>query len=109
MSHWPLLQSIQNLDGFEFTLFVLWSIVVFLGIGFGTDYIVGRKGMGPYWNAAYAMLGCYLGLCVHDWWFLSFPAYEPELMISMVMAGLVTTLLAATAIALRSSTPDRSS
>ena len=52
---------IQNLDGLEFTLFVLWSIVVFLGIGFATDYVFSHKGMGPYWNAGYAMLGCYLG------------------------------------------------
>ena len=100
MSHWPLLQSIQNLDGFEFTLFVLWSIVVFLGIGFATDYVFSHKGMGPYWNAGYAMLGCYLGLCAHDWWFLSLSAYEPELTIYMIVAGLSTTLLSATAIAM---------
>ena len=100
MSHWPLLQSIQDLDGFEFTLFVLWSLVVFLGIGFAIDYLFSRKGMGPYWNAAYAMLGCYLGLCVHDWWLWSFSAYEPELTIYMVVAGLATTLLSATAIAM---------
>ena len=100
MSHWPLLQSIQNLDGLEFTLFVLWSIVVFLGIGFATDYVFSHKGMGPYWNAGYAMLGCYLGLCAHDWWFWSFSAYEPELTIYMIVAGLSMALLSATAIAM---------
>ena len=101
MSHWPLLQSIQDLDGFEFTVILLWSIVVFLAIGFGTDYIFSGKGMGPYWNARYGMLGCYLGLCVHDWWFSSFSPYEPELAIGMIMAGFATTLLSATAIAMR--------
>ena len=100
MSHWPLVQSILDLDGFELTLFVLWSIVLFLGIGFATDYLFGHKGMGPYWNAGYATLGCYLGLCVHDWWLKSFSAYEPELTIYMILAGLTATLLSATAIAM---------
>ncbi len=83
MSHWPLLQYIQNLDGFEFAVFVTWSLIVFFWIGFVTDYILTSKGMGPYWNALYAMVGGYLGLCVHDWWFSSFSAYEPELTIYM--------------------------
>jgi hypothetical protein len=100
MAHWPLVQLIQDLDGFELTLFVLWSIVVFLGIAFAIDYLFSHKGMGPYWNAAYAMLGCYLGLCAHDWWLQSFSAYEPELTIYMIVAGLTTTLLSATAIAM---------
>jgi hypothetical protein len=100
MTHWPLVQSILNLDGFEFTLFVLWSIVLFLGVGFVTDYLFSRKGMGPYWNAGYAMLGCYLGLCAHDWWLWRLSAYEPELTIYMILVGLSTTLLSATAIAM---------
>ena len=99
MSHWPLLQFIQNLDGFEFAFFLLRSIIVFLWIGFATDYILSDKGMGPYWSAAYAMLGSYLGLCVHDWWFWSYSAYEPDLTIYMIVAGLMTALLSATAIA----------
>jgi hypothetical protein len=81
MSHWPLLQSIQDLDGFEFTFLMVWLIVIFVGIGYGTDYILSRKGMGPYWNAGYAAFGCYAGLCVHDWWFSSFSRYEPQLAI----------------------------
>ncbi len=101
MSHWPLLQSIQDLDGFELSSAVMWAIVLFLGIGFATDSLFSHKGMGPYWNAGYAMLGCYAGLCAHDWWFLSFSADEPELTICLVMAGLVTTLLTATVIAMR--------
>jgi hypothetical protein len=100
MPHWPLLQSIQDLDGFEYTLLLLWSLVLFLGIGFATDYLFSHKGMGPYWNAGYAMLGCYLGLCAHEWWLRSFSAYEPELTIYMIAAGLTTTLLSATAIAM---------
>ncbi len=100
MSHWPLVQSIQNLDGFEFATFILWSIVLFLGIGFAIDSLFNRKGMGPYWNAGYAMLGSYLGLCAHDWWFRSFSAYEPGLTITMILAGLTTMLLSATAIAM---------
>ena len=101
MSHWPLLQSIQNLDWFEFAFFITWSIILFLGIGFATDYVLASKGMGPYWNAIYAMLGGYLGLCVHDWWLWSLSAYEPELTIYMVLTGLMTALLSATAIAMR--------
>jgi hypothetical protein len=101
MPHWPLLQSIQDLDGFEYTLLLLWSLVLFLGIGFATDYLFSHKGMGPYWNAGYAMLGCYLGLCAHEWWLRSFSAYEPELTIYMILAGLATTLLGATAVAMR--------
>jgi hypothetical protein len=100
MSHWPLVQSIQNLDGFDLATAVLWSIVLFLGIGFATDSLFNRKGMGPYWNAGYAMLGSYLGLCVHDWWLWRFSAFEPGLTITMILAGLATTLLSATAIAM---------
>jgi len=101
MSHWPLLGSIQDLDGFELTCFVLWSIVIFLSVGFAIDSLFHHKGLGPYWNAGYSMLGCYLGLCVHDWWFSSFAAYEPDLTIYLIMAGLITTLLTATVIAMR--------
>ncbi len=99
MAHWPLVQSILNMDGFELTVFVLWSIVLFLGIGFGTDYVMTSRGMGAYWNAAYAMLGSYAGLCVYDWWFWSFSGSEPELTIYMAITGLATTLLSATVIA----------
>jgi uncharacterized membrane protein YeaQ/YmgE (transglycosylase-associated protein family) len=101
MSHWPLLQSIQSLDGFELAVFILWSIILFLGIGFAADYVLTSKGMGPYWNALYAMLGGYLGLCVHDWWLRSFSVYEPELTIYTVLTGLMAALLSATAIAMR--------
>ena len=98
MPHWPLLQAIQALDGFEFVAALLWSIVVFAGIGFASDYIFNSKGPGPYWSAAYAALGGYVGLCAHDWWFGSFPAYEPELTIYMIVAGLLTAILGAAAI-----------
>ena len=80
---------------------LLWSIVFFAAIGFASDFIFNSKGLGPYWNAAYAALGGYLGLCAHDWWFQSFAAYEPELTIYMIVGGLLTSLLAVTAIAAR--------
>ena len=36
---------------------LLWSIVFFAAIGFASDFIFNSKGLGPYWNAAYAALG----------------------------------------------------
>ena len=51
MPHWPLLQSIQALDGFELAVTLLWSIVFFAAIGFASDFIFNSKGLGPYWNA----------------------------------------------------------
>jgi hypothetical protein len=101
MWHWPLLQSIQDLDAFESVFLLVWTIVIFLGIGYGTDYLLSSQGMGPYWNAGYALFGCYAGLCLHDWWLSSFSAYEPELTICMIMAGFVTALLTGTAFAMR--------
>jgi hypothetical protein len=98
MSHWPLLQYVQNLDGFEFAFFLMRLITVFLWIGFATDYLLSGKGMGPFWNAGFALLGSYAGLCVHDWWFGSFSTHEPELTIYMMVTGLMTALLSATAI-----------
>jgi hypothetical protein len=99
MSHWPLVQAILNMDGFELTVFVLCSIVLFLGIGFATDYVMTSSGMGPYWNAAYALLGGYAGLCVARLVVWSLSGYEPELTIYLVLTGLATTLLSATVIA----------
>jgi hypothetical protein len=101
MSHWPLLQSIGNLDGFELTVFIAWTFVLFVAIGFATDYVLTSRGMGPFWNAAYALIGVYLGLCAHDWWFRAFPAFEPELTIYMALTGLMAVLLSGTLIAMR--------
>ena len=101
MPHWPLLQAIQALDGFELAYTLLWTIVVLAGIGFATDYILHSRGLGPYWNAAYAALGAYFGLCAHDWWFWSYAAYEPELTIYMIVGGLLTALIGGTALAMR--------
>ncbi len=101
MSHWPLLQSIENLDAFEFTAFLAWTFVLFLGIGFATDYVLTERGVGPYWNGAYALLGSYLGLCAHDRWLRSFSGYEPELTIYMVLTGLMAALIGATLFAMR--------
>jgi hypothetical protein len=100
MSNWPLLQLVSNLEGFDFATFLLSTIVAFFSIGFAIDYIVGRQGMGPYWNSLYATLGAYAGLCAHDWWVRPYGAYEPYLTIVMVVGGLLTTVLATTAIAL---------
>ena len=101
MSNWPLLQLIQNLNGFEFAVIVLSSIVAFFAIGFAVDYIFSPQGMGPYWNAACAVLGGYSGLCAHEWWFRSYSAYEPHLTVIMIAGGVLATLLSATAISQR--------
>jgi hypothetical protein len=101
MSHWPLLQSLQNLDGFELTAFLAWTAVLFLGIGFATDYVLTSRGVGPYKNAVYALLGGYLALCAHDWWLASFAAWEPELTLYMVLTGLMAALVGANLMAMR--------
>ena len=62
MSNWPL-QFVEDLEDFDFVVFLLGTVVVFFSAGFAIDYIVGRHGMGPYWNGFYAALGAYAGLC----------------------------------------------
>jgi hypothetical protein len=51
MSNWPLLQTILNLEGFDFAAFILSATVAFFSVGFAVDYALGRQGMGPYWNS----------------------------------------------------------
>jgi len=101
MSNWPLWQLVQNLEGFDFVAFLLSVAVMFFAVGFTIDYIVGRYGMGPYWNAFYAMLGAYAGLCVRHWWLQSYAAYEPYATAVAVAGGLLTTVIAASAVANR--------
>jgi ABC-type branched-subunit amino acid transport system permease subunit len=101
MSSWPLVELVLTLDGFEFAVFLLTSIVTFFAIGFGVDFILGRRGMGPYFNSIFAMIGGYAGLCAHDWWLSSYSAYEPHLTVVMVVGGLLTALLGATTLLLR--------
>jgi hypothetical protein len=101
MSNWPLWQLVQNLGGFDFAAFLLSVVVAFFAVGFAIDYIVGRYGMGPYWNAFYATLGAYIGLCVRDWWLQTYVAYEPYLTTITVAAGLLMTVVTASAVANR--------
>ena len=101
MSNWPLWQLVQTLGGFDFAAFLLSVVVAFFAVGFAIDYIVGRYGMGPYWNAFYATLGAYIGLCVRDWWLRPYVAYEPYLTTIAVAAGLLMTVVAASAVANR--------
>ena len=101
MSNWPLLQLVQNLSGFEFAVVLLGSIVAFFAIGFAVDYVFSRQGLGPYWNGVLAAAGGYFGLCAHEWWFRSYGAYEPQLIVMMIVGGVVTALLTVTAIAQR--------
>ena len=101
MSDWPLLNLVLSLEGFDFAAFLLSAVVVVVAVGFAVDYALGRQGMGPYWNSFYATLGAYAGLYVHDWWLRPYGAYEPYLTIVLVVGGLLTTVLATSAIALR--------
>jgi hypothetical protein len=101
MSNWPLWQLVQNLQGFDFVALLLSVAVVFFAVGFTIDYIVGRYGMGPYWNAFYAMLGAYAGLCVRFWWLQPYAGYEPYLTTIAVAGGLLTTVVVASAAANR--------
>ena len=101
MSNWPLFQLVQDLEGFDFAAFLLGIAVVFFSVGFAIDYIVGRYGMGPYWNAFYATLGAYAGLCARDWWLQPYAVYEPYLTTVAIAGGLLTTVVLASAIAKR--------
>jgi hypothetical protein len=101
MSSWPLWQWVQNLEGFDFAAFLLSVAVAFFAVGFAIDYLVGRYGMGPYWNAFYATLGAYAGLCVRDWWLQPYAAHEPYLTAIAVAGGLLTTVVTASAVANR--------
>ena len=101
MSNWPLFQLVQDLEGFDFAAFLLSVVVAFFAVGFAIDYIVGRYGMGPYWNAFYATLGAYAGLCVRDWWLQPYAAYEPYLTTIAVAGGLLMTVVTASAVANR--------
>ena len=97
MSHWPLWQFVENLEGFDFVAFLLSVAVAFFAVGFAIDYIVGRLGMGPYWNAFYATLGAYAGLCVRVWWLQPYTAHEPYLTAIMVASGLLIAVVTASA------------
>ena len=101
MSNWPLFQFVQDLEGFDFAAFLVSAAVVFFSLGFAIDYILGRQGMGPYWNSFYATAGAYAGLCAHDWWLRLYGAYEPYLRIIVVGGALLMTVLVMTAIAQR--------
>jgi len=101
MSNWPLWQLVQDLEGFDFAAFLLSAVVAFFAVGFAIDYIIGRFGMGPYWNSFYATLGAYGGLCARNWWLQPYAAYEPYLTTITVASGLLATVLAASAIAKR--------
>ncbi len=101
MSTWPLLQFVEDLEGFEFAAFLVGLAVVFFSVGFAIDYIVGRYGMGPYWNGCYAMLGAYVGLCARDWWLQSYAAYDPFLTTIAIAGGLLSTVVMVSAVAKR--------
>jgi hypothetical protein len=101
MSNWPLLQFVEDLEGFDFVALLLGVVVVFFSIGFAIDYIVGRYGMGPYWSGFYAMLGAYVGLCVRAWWLQSYAGYDPCLTSIAMAGGLLVTVVTVSAVAKR--------
>ena len=101
MSSWPLLQFVEDLEGFDLVALLLGVVVVFFSIGFAIDYIVGRYGMGPYWSGFYAMLGAYAGLCVRDWWLQSYASYDPYLTSIAMTGGLLVTVVTVSAAAKR--------
>ena len=93
--------SFKILEGFDFVAFLLGAVVAFFSVGFAIDYIVGRYGMGPYWNGFYAMLGAYAGLCARDWWLQPYAAYDPYLTTVAIAGGLLTTVVMVSAVAKR--------
>ncbi len=101
MSTWPLLQFVRTLEGFEFCVVLLSSIVALAATGFAIDYVFSRQGMGPIWNAIYAALGAYAGLYLHDFYFRPYSAYEPYLTCVLIFAGLLTVVISMTTITQR--------
>ena len=99
MSSWPLLQFVEDLEGFDFAAFLLGLAVIFFSVGFAIDYIVGRFGMGPYWNGFYALVGAYAGLCARAWWLRPYSGYDPYLTTIAVAGGLLAMVVAASAVA----------
>jgi hypothetical protein len=99
MSNWPLLQFVEDLEGFDFAAFLVGLAVIFFSIGFAIDYIVGRFGMGPYWNGFYALVGAYAGLCARAWWLRPYSGYDPYLTTMAVAGGLLATVVMASAVA----------
>jgi hypothetical protein len=99
MSSWPLLQFVEDLEGFDFAAFLLGLAVIFFSVGFAIDYIVGRFGMGPYWNGFYALVGAYAGLCARAWWLRPYSGYDPYLTTIAVAGGLLVMVVAASAVA----------
>jgi hypothetical protein len=101
MSTWPLFQWVRDLEGFDFAAFMVGVAVVFFSLGFAIDYVVGRYGMGPYWNGFYAMLGAYAGLCVRDWWLQPYFGYDPYSTAIAVAGALLATVVITSAVAKR--------
>jgi hypothetical protein len=101
MSSWPLWQLVQNLQGFDSAAVLSSVVVAFFAVGFAIDYLVGRYGMGPYWNAFYATVGAYVGLWARDWWLQPYAAYEPYLTTIAVAGGLLMMVVTASAVANR--------
>jgi hypothetical protein len=101
MSTWPLIQFVENLEGFEFVIFLLSSVVGLAAVGFAIDYVFNRTGMGPFWNALYAAVGAYVGLCIHQFYFRSFAGYEPYLTCVLIFGGLLTAVMSMTVITQR--------
>jgi hypothetical protein len=99
MSNWPLLQFVEDLEGFDFAAFLVGLAVIFFSVGFAIDYIVGRFGMGPYWNGFYALVGAYAGLCARAWWLRPYSGYDPYLTTIAVAGGLLVMVVAASAVA----------
>ncbi len=101
MSNWPLLQFVQDLGDFDLVALLLGAVIAFFSAGFAIDYIVGRYGMGPYWNGIYAMLGAYAGLCARNSWLQPYVAYDPYLTTVAIACGLLPTVVMVSAVAKR--------
>ena len=101
MSNWPVLQFVQDLGDFDLVALLLGAVIAFFSAGVAIDYIVGRYGMGPYWNGFYAMLGAYAGLCARNWWLQPYAGYDPYLTTVAIAGGLLTTVVMVSAVAKR--------
>ena len=101
MSNWPLLQFVQDLGDFDLVALLLGVVIAFFLAGFTIDYIVGRYGLGPYWNGFYAMVGAYAGLCARNWWLQPYAGYDPYLTTIAIAGGLLTTVVMVSAVAKR--------
>ena len=101
MSNWPLLQFIENLEGFDFVALLLGAVVSFFRSVLLSTILLAVTAWAPTGARFYAMLGAYAGLCIRDWWLQPYSGYDPYLTAIVIAGGLLITVVTTSAVAKR--------